>query len=291
MATIEQALSISLKNVLLATDLSPVSETALKYARAIARERKAELHAIHVVSPSSYQLLQPEALAVSFRELENSEDRATDIVQSLFNGLPSYLPLQQGEIWNVIGDVVRRNKIDLLVLGTHGRKGISKLFQGSVAEEIFRNVSCPVLTVGPDVQWVSKNGLHIGKILLASHFEPRSAAPAYAGWLAREFHAELAVLHVASDTGMGKKRQLIERLRSLFPEEVLRELEPEFLAEYGAPSTKILEIADRIVAGLIVLGARHRKAGNVNTHVPWATAARIISEANCPVLTVRQPEG
>ena len=291
MATMEQALSISFKNVLLATDLSPVSETALQYARAIARERKADLHAIHVVSPSSYQLLQPEALAVSFRELENSEDRATDIVESLFSGLPSYVPLQQGEIWNVIGDVVRRNKIDLLVLGTHGRKGISKLLQGSVAEEIFRNVSCPVLTVGPDVKWVSRDGWHIGKILLASHFEPRSAAPAYAGWLAREFHAELAALHVASDTGMGKKRQLIEQLRSLFPEQVLRELEPEFLAEYGAPSTKILEIADRIVAGLIVLGARHPKEGNVNTHVPWATAARIISEANCPVLTVRQQEG
>ena len=290
MTTIEQALSISLKNILLATDLSPVSETALKYARAISRERKAALHAIHVVSPSSYQLLQPEALAVSFRELENSDERATDILQSLFNGLPSYVPLQQGEIWSVIGDVVRRNKIDVLVLGTHGRKGISKLFQGSVAEQIFCNVSCPVLTVGPDVK-VNGNGFDIGKILLASHFEPQSAAPAYASSLAREFHAELAILHVASDTGMGKKRQLVEQLRSLFTEEVLRELEPEFIAEYGAPSTKILEIADRIGASLIVLGARHRKAGNVNTHVPWATAARIISDANCPVLTVRQQEG
>jgi len=52
-------------------------------------------------------------------------------------------------VWEVISDVVKRNEIDLLVLASHGRHGIPRLVLGSIAEDVFRIVSCPVLTVGP----------------------------------------------------------------------------------------------------------------------------------------------
>jgi nucleotide-binding universal stress UspA family protein len=65
---------------------------------------------------------------------------------------------------------------------------------------------------------------------------------------------------------------------------------PAFLLAYGAPSTRILDIARQSAPDLIVLGARHPEPARINSHLPWATAARVIAEAPCPVLTVRERE-
>jgi hypothetical protein len=102
------------------------------------------------------------------------------------NGLPNETPLMHGDVSNVVADVISRNKIDLVVLGTHGRNGVSKFIWGSVAEQIFRNVWCPVLTVGPAAQPI-KEGACFQKILLASDLNPDSAAPLYASWLCNQF--------------------------------------------------------------------------------------------------------
>jgi nucleotide-binding universal stress UspA family protein len=60
--------------------------------------------------------------------------------------------------------------------------------------------------------------------------------------------------------------------------------------KYGLPSANILEVAQQMRADLIVLGARHPEPAKINSHLPWATAARVIAEAECPVLTVRQKD-
>ena len=59
--------------------------------------------------------------------------------------------IEQGEVPEVLSKLVRKYDIDLIVIGTGGRKGLEKLLLGSVAEEVFRNAECPVLTVGPHV--------------------------------------------------------------------------------------------------------------------------------------------
>src|SRR5215470_11410420 len=59
--------------------------------------------------------------------------------------------LERGELWNVIEDVMRRHAIDLIILGSHGKHGFKKLVLGSAAKQIFRQASCPLLTVGPSV--------------------------------------------------------------------------------------------------------------------------------------------
>src|SRR5579871_3871729 len=63
MNTLEAVTALSLKNILLATDFSPGSETAVKYAQAIARRHSSRVHTIHVNSPNSYNLLDPDAFA------------------------------------------------------------------------------------------------------------------------------------------------------------------------------------------------------------------------------------
>jgi nucleotide-binding universal stress UspA family protein len=294
MKTLEPVISLSLKNILLATDFSPGSETALKYAQAIAQRHASRVHAIHVTPPDSYHLLDPEAFAITFNQLGASAINATDVLHGLLKGLPAETPVHQGLVWEVISDVVQRNEIDLLVLASHGRHGIPRMVLGSVAEDVFRNVSCPVLTVGPDVKPCDGKGLNIQRVLLATHFEKNSSAPLYAALLCNEFQAELTALHVAeerpnaADARSAKELELIWRLRSVVPAEANLWCKPECELRYGSPSHGILDVAREWQSDLIVLGARHPEPARINSRLPWATAARVIAEAHCPVLTVRE---
>jgi nucleotide-binding universal stress UspA family protein len=292
MNTLEQVIALSLKNILLATDFSPGSETALKYAQALARRHASRVHTIHVNSPDSYNLLDPDAFAITFNGPQANSKNIPDVLHGLLTGLPSQTPLRQGAVWEVISDVVKRNEIDLLVLPSHGRHGIPRLVLGSVAEDVFRNVSCPVLTVGPDVKPCRE--MKIKKVLLATHFEAGSTAPAYAAQLCNEFGAKLTVLHVADEnkvTANGKtSKGLAQQLMSVVPTEACLWQKPECILKYGLPSANILEVAQQMHADLIVLGARHPEPAKINSHLPWATAARVIAEAECPVLTVLQKD-
>jgi nucleotide-binding universal stress UspA family protein len=294
MKTLEPVIALSLKNILLATDFSPGSETAVKYAQAIARRHAARVHTIHVNSLDSYNLLDPDAFAITFNGPEANSSNLADVLHGLLTGLPSQTPMRQGAVWEVISDVVKRNEIDLLVLASHGRHGIPRLVLGSVAEEVFRNVSCPVLTVGPDVKPCADRELKIKKVLLATHFEAGSTAPAHAALLCNEFGAELTVLHVADENKVASNgrngKELAQQLTSVVPPEVCLWRKPVCVLKYGLPSANILEVAQQMRADLIVLGARHPEPAKINSHLPWATAARVIAEAECPVLTVRQKD-
>ena len=292
MPVLEHALSLSLKNVLLATDFSPGSDVALKHALAIAARYSAHVHTLHVAAPDCYQLLDPDAFAITFKGWAANASNPTEVLRGLMEGLPSEVPLHPGRVWQVISEIIQRNKIDLLVLASHGRHGIPRLVLGSVAEDVFRNVSCPVLTVGPDVKACSATEFAPKKVLLATHFEPNSVAPEYAQWLANESHAELTVLHVAGEDQRANSdgNALSERLRSVLPGEGSLWRKPAFLLAYGLPSAKILEVARETHPDVIVLGARHPEPARINSHLPWATAARVIAEAPCPVLTIRQAD-
>jgi nucleotide-binding universal stress UspA family protein len=293
MQTLEPAISLSLRNILLATDFSPVSSMAVKYAHAIAQRHSSRVHTIHVTAPDSYHLLAPDAFAITFNGAAADTANVPAVLQSLLEGLPSETPLQQGTIWQVISDVVERNEIDLLILASHGRHGISRMFLGSVAEDVFRNVSCPVLTVGPDVRPCHRREMRIKNVLLATHFEKESTAPLYAARVCNEFRAELTLLHVVDGNGHKgasnlETRKLSQRLYSVVPAEAGLWRQPACVIKHGLPSARILEVAMETGADLIVLGARHPEPARINSHLPWATAARVIAEAGCPVLTVRQ---
>jgi nucleotide-binding universal stress UspA family protein len=267
---------------------------ALKYAQAIAQRHASRVHAIHVTAPDSYHLLDPDAFALSFKGGGPNSQNIPDVLHGLLQGLPSQTPLRQGAVWEVISDVVKRNEIDLLVLASHGRHGIPRLVLGSVAENVFRNVSCPVLTIGPDVKPCHSRELKIKRVLLATHFESGSAAPSHAARLCNEFSAELTVLHVAEDSktaSNGKSnKELTQRLLSAVPADACLWRKPACVIKYGLPSAQILKVARELRADLIVLGARHPEPAKINSHLPWATAARVIAEAQCPVLTVQQKE-
>jgi nucleotide-binding universal stress UspA family protein len=292
MKTLEPALSLSLKNILLATDFSPGTDLALKQALAIALRQSARVYTLHVAAPDCYQLLEPEAFSITFNGWAANAGNPVEVLRGLMQGLPSEVPLHPGRVWQVVNEIVARNQIDLLVLASHGRHGIPRLVLGSVAEDVFRNVSCPVLTLGPDVKSCAGE-FTIKNVLLATDFGPNSSAPEYALQLCNEFHAALTVLHVAEErqpAPFAAPQNFTRRLHTVLPDEGSLWRKPDFVLAYGAPAARIVDVARQIGSDVIVLGARHPEPARINSHLPWATAARVIAEAHCPVLTIHQAE-
>jgi nucleotide-binding universal stress UspA family protein len=182
------------------------------------------------------------------------------------------------------------------VLGTRGRSGAAKFFLGSRAEEILREVPCAVLTVGPHSHLGPPRGGEFTEILYATDFSPASAGAAnYAISLAQEFQAHLTLLHVILEDNSGDLVHATELvgsaerlLRKLVPPEAEMWCEPRFAVEHGPAAEKILEIGNERKADLIVLGVR-RPSGfpGAATHLPMATAHKVVTYATCPVLTAR----
>ena len=241
MNTLETKTALLFKNILLAVDFSPASEPAVYHASAIARQCLSDVHVMHVNGNDSYHLLPPEAFRVAVRDQESPPHDMIQLVKGLLEGLPNEVPLRHDGLWEVIADVVARNKIDLLILGTHGRTGLAKFLRGSVAEQIFRNVSCPVLTVGPEALCVN-NKVAFKNVLLASNLDPRSAAPTYASWLCDEFKGSLTAVHVTgkNENEASKDLQKANQVKAMLPSQQTGS--PRIIVEHGSPVDLILDI-------------------------------------------------
>lgn len=140
--------------ILVATDLSEASSAALRTAIELGRRLGAEVTALHVAEPAypANHWYVPhigddaETLsAIIAREVETARARLEE--QLTATGTEAKMMIRVGRPAGVIVEVARDLGFDLLVLGTHGRKGIEHVILGSVAERVVRSATCPVLTV------------------------------------------------------------------------------------------------------------------------------------------------
>jgi nucleotide-binding universal stress UspA family protein len=296
MKTLDTQTRIQLKNVLFLTDFSTPAAAAIPYAAEVAKRFGAMLYALHVQTPAVNPMTEPATWAALEKAAEVEAKGQRETLLKSFSGIQLEVLIEEGGLWSTLWSVVEKKKIDLIVLGTRGRSGVRKFFMGSVAEEIFRQAPCAVLTVGPFSAGEPAWGGNISEIVYATDFSAESAAAAaHAISLAQEFQAHLALLHVIADEKPGelvRPAELVNSaehlLRNLIPPEAELWCEPRFAVELGSPAEKILEVANQRKADLIVLGV-HRPGGfpGAATHLPIATAHKVVSQAACPVLTVR----
>jgi nucleotide-binding universal stress UspA family protein len=301
--------ALSIKNVLFATDLSATSEAALPYATAICRHCGSMLHIVHVLSDASILMMTGGVDYVSmstiYEDAHTEAREKLDQISGRLEAIPHRNYVRHGQVWENLDGIVQDEKIDLIVLGTHGRTGLGKLLLGSVAEDILRHASCPVLTVGPKVSGrarlpefqgprhdLAPLELELRQIVFATNFAPNSALVAQqAISLAEEFRARLTLMHVIEDyTQLGSRPGPIEdgirRLHDLIPKNSVLQYAPETLLEFGSAADCILKAASEREADMIVLGARDCEEVGT-THFPWSTAHHVIANAMCPVLTIR----
>jgi nucleotide-binding universal stress UspA family protein len=225
-------------------------------------------------------------------------------LSSRLGEVPHRCLVREGEVWQQLEQVVKEENVDLVVLGTHGRTGLGRFVLGSVAEEIFRQANCPVLTVGPHVarralsrpqpigQHVTAES-NIRTILYPTDFseESLSAAP-FALSMAQEHQAKLVLLHVLEESGEGRLEnpprfnQLVADLKEIVPEEANLWCEPEYIVEFGTPAKRILEMSAEVGADLIIMGVRGMRQHSIRGSAAAFTAHEVVSHAECPVLTV-----
>ena len=297
MATPALGARVVFKNVLLLTDFSEPSESALPFAIGIARAYGAKLHAMHVLLPAASAYLTPESTVAA---LESEEERAQEAMRQLeahLSGLPHDIAIERDiAVWPAVEQAISADHADLLVLGTHGRTGAQKLLLGSVAEEIFRRAEVPVLTIGPHIHSSAHNDARFRRILFATDFSTHSlAAWPHALSLAQEnqsrlllFHVDVTKTHGHASTTEDAAKQIRLHLEALVPLNAAVWFQPEIAVERGDPRVKILDMATDWRADLIVLGVRSA-AGRLDaaTHLDRATAHNVVAHAACPVLTVR----
>jgi nucleotide-binding universal stress UspA family protein len=291
----EPSTKIALKNVLFTTDFSPISRTALLFAESIARRYGSTLTVAHAISPLETRMVPPEAWGASQQALDEAASLQMNDLDQRLRGLPHEVVIQHGLVGDVISELIEKTDADLLVMGTHGRSGIGRLFIGSVAEEVFRQAECPVLTIGPRVSAQAPHEAEFKEIIFATDLNPQSLAAPYALSLAQEFQARLTLVHIVPP--VREKETYTEHvveawtsnLRNLVPPDAELWCRPECAVRSGVPADGILEVAAEKHADLIVLGVRSA-AGHVGaaTHAVAATAHSVVSGATCPVLTVRE---
>jgi nucleotide-binding universal stress UspA family protein len=196
---------LDVSSILYPTDFSATAKQALNHALFLAEQFEAELHMLHAVVLHEHDPRAPER---RFPE-------PSDILQNLFEIADSEMAqiieahqaktftLKEAKVkgfsaGQVILDYAQENETDLIVMGTHGRRGPARMFLGSVAEEVIRQADCPVLTLRSRDQPITGEAME--KILVPIDFSEHSkSALSYAREIAALYGSSLQLVHAIEE--------------------------------------------------------------------------------------------
>ena len=143
-------MSTTIKRILVAHDFGDASQTALEYALDLAQQLGAEVTIVHAYEIPVYGFPEGVALTsdVAGQVRAVTTEALNRIVQAAARpGVDIHGTLRQGPAWSEITAAATELHADLVVIGTHGRRGLAHALLGSVAEKVVRTAPCPVLTV------------------------------------------------------------------------------------------------------------------------------------------------
>ncbi len=142
---------INIKNILCPVDYSVYSEKALQYAIEFAGKYGAKLFLIHVLDIRVYDINDPDLYNVNIVDAETISKLKERLLKCVTEDTKGRVSVEAIVLQGVpFAEIIKASKeydIDLIVLGTHGRTGLSHAIMGSVAEKVVRKAPCPVLTV------------------------------------------------------------------------------------------------------------------------------------------------
>ena len=139
----------SIKTLLCPVDFSQMSRAVLDYAVFMAQSHQAQLKLIHVVDQlhgfDSYKILHMTAIEITHEMERQARTQLKELVVTL--PIPATFDIRFGRAADEIVIQAKDDEVELIVMGSHGRSGISHLLVGSVAESVVRHAPCPVLVV------------------------------------------------------------------------------------------------------------------------------------------------
>lgn len=139
----------SIKTLLCPVDFSQMSRAVLNYAVFMAQSHQAQLKLIHVVDQlhgfDSYKILHMTAIEITHEMEHQARTQLKELVATL--PIPATFDIRFGRAADEIVIQAKEDEVEMIVMGSHGRSGISHLLVGSVAESVVRHAPCPVLVV------------------------------------------------------------------------------------------------------------------------------------------------
>mgnify|MGYP000160649921 FL=1 len=145
---------VEIKTILVPVDFSEVAPVLAKWAKAFAKQLNAKIILTYVLEDlSTYEGIFVDLKTLT--ELENTlyegaKKSMEDFLKEHFSDFPDVEPvLEKGDVVETILRVAQEKGADMIVIGTHGRKGLDRILFGSVAEGVVKNSPIPVVTLNP----------------------------------------------------------------------------------------------------------------------------------------------
>lgn len=291
-----------IQRILCPIDFSEFSTRAYRHALSLAQHYRAKLLALHVIELWRYPYADYGATAGDYANFcralhKGGKEQLQEFVKkNPHDEIQPELAVHEGRAPDSILSFAQAQKIDLIVMGTHGRRGFDRLMLGSATDRVMREAHCPVLAVcQPPRESVSSGEKghyvhHLSRILLCTDFsESSQRALEYAISVTEEYDAELTLMHVVEQVpSRATKEEVIEtsgkELDKLIPAEKRKTHKIRTAVRIGKPYQRIIEYAKEVSADLITMGVRG--AGALDRAVFGSTTYRVIQLGPCPVLAI-----
>jgi nucleotide-binding universal stress UspA family protein len=295
----------SIKRVLCPIDFSESSLLAFDYAQSVAAHYKAPLLLQHVVDslrpyypyhafPDEYDEICRKLRADAVQQLQEFAKAHN------CGGVHTQCTVQDGDVTALILEVAAERAVDLIVMGTHGLRGIDHLTVGSVTEKVLRKARCPVLAVRKPVHdSVTQAGaphlVEVHRVVCCTDFsEPSEQALEHAVSLAAEYSAELTLLHVLEDVFNSsdiedETARMLKRLEEQMSPWAYKNVATKHVVRIGKAYQQIIQLALESQTDLLVMGVRGRNA--LDLEIFGSTTYRVVQLGPCPVLVVHIAKG
>ena len=288
--------------ILVPIDFSPPSDAALSYARRLAGTFEAALHLLHIADATFFRAFVADPADRDTAVLNRLDDCLTDEDRQHFRAVTAV------EHADAPADEILRyaqlRDVDLIVMGTHGHKGMTHVLLGSVAEKVVRGATCPVLTLRDVPLSSDTTQTWPTRILATTDFSPPSdRALEYAHLIASRCGASLHLLHVMEDlvdaTSFGSEVFVPDspevraaRLKEA-QDQLAHRVRPDDREQPRATTEVIEGSAARTIPryaadngfDLIVMGT-HGRMGIAHLMM-GSVAEQVVRAAPCPVLSTR----
>jgi nucleotide-binding universal stress UspA family protein len=286
---------VSIKKILCPVDFFPASDAAVDYAVGLAAAYDAEVHLLHVITPIAAGTYEYAIDTTDF--MKDMEERSMEEMNRLAARLRASRivvdsKVRTGDVYEEIKAALEDLKPDLIVMGTHGRRGVERWFMGSTTEKLLRHTPVPLVTISATGE-KSSHTPRFRRILVTTDFSEGTAdALAYAFSVAQENQSKVVLLHVLHDIPVdvpSKYRDslvqgVVKQLEDLVPVEARSWCEVAPRVETGIPYQVILQTAQEDAADLVVMNI-HGK-GMLDRALLGSTAERVVRAACCPVMMI-----
>jgi nucleotide-binding universal stress UspA family protein len=286
--------TLKINVILCPIDFSEFSVSAYLHALSVAEHYRAKLVALHIVELWRHPAADFVASAGLYEEYsqalrESGKEQLQEFVKKhTHDEIQPELLVQVGVAADSILSFAQSQETDVIVMGTHGRRGFDRLMLGSVTDRVMRTAPCPVLAASKPPHGSVAAGRerdhvhHLSRILFCADFSENSErALKYAISATAEYDAELTLLHVLEGApSLAKTEEAMavaaERLDKLIPPEGRQTLKIKTAVRIGKTYAQIIQLAEEAQIDLVTMGVRGRGALDVAVF-GWSQRSRALA--------------